>query len=80
MDDFRYRWNNYKSNSTKFDRKEFCMQEHLHRHFSSPGHSGILNNVSVTLIDKTDGSNPKERENYLMKTMIPYGLIIEGSV
>ena len=56
------------------------MQEHLHRHFSSPGHSGILNNVSVTLIDKTDGSNPKKREDYLMKTMIPYGLIIEGSV
>ena len=29
MDDFRYRWNNYKSNSRKFDRKESCMQEHL---------------------------------------------------
>ena len=28
-DDFRYRWNNYKSNSRKFDRKEYCMQEHL---------------------------------------------------
>ena len=24
-DNFRYRWNNYKSNSRKFDRKEFCM-------------------------------------------------------
>ena len=37
MNDFRYRWNNYKSNSRKFDGKESCMQEHLYRHFSSPG-------------------------------------------
>ena len=51
---FRYRWNNYKSNSRKFDRKESCMQEHLYRHFSSPDHRGFLNHVSVTLIDKTD--------------------------
>ena len=57
--DFRYRWNNYKSNARKFDRKESCMQEHLYRHFSSPGHMGFLNDVSVTLIDKTDGSGPK---------------------
>ena len=37
-DDFRYRCNNYKSNSRKFDRKEACMQENLHGHFCSPGH------------------------------------------
>ena len=82
-DDFRYRWNNYKSNSRKFDRKEPCMQEHLYRHFSSPGHRGFLNDVSVTLIDKTDGSDPKKREDYWMKTlktMAPYGLNIEDSV
>ena len=82
-DDFRYRWNNYKSNSRKFDRKEPCMQEHLYRHFSSPGHRGFLNDVSVTLIDKTDGSDPKKREDYWMKTLktiTPYGLNIEDSV
>ena len=61
-DDFRYRWNNYKSNS--FDRKESCMQEHLYRQFSSPGHMAFLNDVSVTLIDKMDGSDPKKREDY----------------
>ena len=80
---FRYRWNNYKSNSRKFDRKGSCMQEHLHRHFSCPGHRGFLNDVSVTLIDKTDGSGPKKREDYWMKTlktMAPYGLNIEDSV
>ena len=42
-----------------FDRKDSCMQEHFLRHFSSPGHMRFLNDVSVTLIDKTDGSDPK---------------------
>ena len=82
-DDFRYRWNNYKSNSRKFDRKESCMQEHPYKHFSSPGHRGLLNDVSVTLIDKTDRSDPKKREDYwikTLKTMAPYGLHIEDSV
>ena len=82
-DDFRYRWSNYKSDSRKFDRKEPCMQEHLYRHFSSPGHRGFLNDVSVTLIDKTDGSDPKKWEDYWMKTlktMAPYGLNNEDSV
>ena len=37
-DDFRYRWNNCKSKSRKFDRKESCIQEHLYKHFSSLGH------------------------------------------
>ena len=79
-DDFRYRWNSYKYDSKKFDRKESCMQEYLYRHFSSPGHMGFLNDVSVTLIDKTDGSNPQKREDYWMntlKTMASYGLNIE---
>ena len=44
---------------------------------------GFLNDVSVTLIDKTDESDPKKREDYWMKTlktMAPYGLNIEDSV
>ena len=53
---------NYKSNSRKFDRKESCMQEHLYRYFSSPGHMGFLNDVSVTLIDNTAESDPKKRK------------------
>ena len=28
------------------------------------GHNGFLNNVSITLIDKADGKNPKKREDY----------------
>ena len=45
------------------------MQEHLYRHLGSPGHKGFLNDVLVTLIDKTDGSDPKKREDYWMNTL-----------
>ena len=59
------------------------MQEHLYRHFGSLGHKELLNDVSVTLIDKTNGSDPKKREDYWMKTlktMAPYNLDFEASV
>ena len=82
-DNFRKRWNNYKSKSRSFDRGEKPMQEKLYRHFLSEGHAGFLHNISVTLIDKTDGSNPTERENYWMrtlKTLEPYGLNVENSI
>ena len=50
-------------------------------HFKSSGHSGF--NVSVTLIDKTDGKDPERRGNYLMsklKTYALFGLNIGDSV
>ena len=59
------------------------MQEHLFEHFKSKDHSGFLGNVSITLIDKTDGKDPKRRENYWMRTLktyAPFGLNIEDSV
>ena len=45
----------------------------------------ICFNVSITLIDKTDGKNPKkrEREDYwrrTLKTCSPFGLSFENSV
>ena len=82
-DSFRYRWNNYKDNDRKHSRKESCMQEHLFKHFNSMGHNDFLNNVSMTLIDKTDGKNPKKREGYWrrnLKTFSPFGLNVEDSV
>ena len=62
---FRGRWNNYKSKSKSFKRGEKCMQEHLYKCFECEGHTEFLD-VSITLIDKTDSSNPKKRENYWM--------------
>ena len=80
-DKFRMRWNNYKSNSKKFNKNERCFQEHIFRHFQEKGHTGFLNDVSIRLIDKTDGSNPTKREDYWIKTLktnIPYGLNVEN--
>ena len=79
VDEFRRRWNNYKSNDRKFQRLEPCMQEHLFSHFSMV----LLNDVSITFIDKADPSDPLRREDYwrqTLKTMVPYGLNIEDSV
>ena len=74
---FRNRWNNYKDNARKFDRKESCMQEHLYKHFQMEGHKGFLNEASVTFIDKTDGKDLKKGERYRMQY---YGLNIADSV
>ena len=52
-DAFRKRWNNYKNNARKFLRGESCMQQHLFEHFRSPGHTGFVEDVCITFIDKT---------------------------
>ena len=45
------------------------MQGHLYEHIYPDGHNGLLEDVAITLIDKTDGRDPKNRENYWMRTM-----------
>ena len=53
------------------------------RHFSSLGHNGFLNDVSITFIDKTNPPDPLKREDYwrrTLKTMALFGLNIEDSV
>ena len=47
------------------------------------GYDCFLKDISVTLIDKTDASDPKERENHRMKTsrtLTSDGLNVEDSV
>ena len=39
------------------------MQEHCFKHLNSMVHNVFLKNVSITLIDKTDGINPKIKED-----------------
>ena len=39
-----------------------CMQQHLLEHFSSEGHSGFPDDVSIILIDKTDPKDPNKRQ------------------
>ena len=49
-----YRWNNYKNCQRKAERGQDHMQKYLHDHFLIEDHDGLLNNVEITLIDKTD--------------------------
>ena len=59
------------------------MYEHLYEHFYRNGHNGFLEHVAITLIDKTDGRDRKNRESYGMrtlKTLAPDGLNIEDCV
>ena len=82
VDEFRFRWNNYKSNCRKHQRGETCLQQHLYEHFCNGSHNFFISDVSVTFIDKTDPSDPLEREDYwrsTLKTMAPFGLNIKES-
>ena len=79
---FRSRWNNYKDNTRKFDRKESCLQDTYANIFRGRVKKVFLNEASVTCIDKADEKDPEKRERYWMrtlKTMEPYGLNIADS-
>ena len=72
-----FRCNNYKENDRKALRGEEHMQPELFEHFAADNHSCFLTDFSVTLIDKTDGSDLTRREEYwrkVLKTVAPYGL------
>ena len=76
-DKLRLKWNNYKESNCKGKRREENIQPLVLQHFSSNDHSGFLEDYSITLIDKTDGSDPTRREEYwrrVLKTVTPYGL------
>ena len=76
-DKFRLRWNDYKENSWKAKRGEEHMQGLVFEHFSTNDCNSFLEDCSITLIDKIDGSDPTRREGYwrrVLKTVTPYGL------
>ena len=80
---FRLRWNNYKSNDRKLKRGHPYMKYHQYDHFYSDGHNGFLQDVAITLLDTIDGENPKNMKNYWMrtlKTLAPGGLNIEDCI
>ena len=64
--EFRFRWNNCKSNYSKHQRGETCMQQHLYEHFWSSNHNYFISDVSVTFIDKTDPSFPLTHDTNIM--------------
>ena len=76
--EFGFRWNSYKCNDRKCTRNEDCFQEDLFSYFDSWEHTGFLENVKITLIDKTDGQNPKKREDYWRRTLKTYHMLPSG--
>ena len=78
-DKFRFRWNNYKQNDRKALRGEEHMQQELFQHFAAINYNCFLTHCSITLIDKTDCSDPTRREEYwrkVLKTVATYVLNI----
>ena len=53
------------------------MQREPFEHFAADIHNCFLTDCSITLIEKTDGSDPTRREEYwrkVLKTVAPNGL------
>ena len=69
VDEFRFRWNNYKSNCRKYQCGETRMQQHLYEHFCSSNHNCFISDVLVKFIGKTDPFDPLKRENYWKSTL-----------
>ena len=77
---FRFRWNNYKNCQREAAQGGTPPQSFFHQHFLSEGHHGLVNDCEITLIDKTDSSDPTRREFFwirLRKTYYPLGLNLE---
>ena len=58
------------------------MQKYLHDHFLSEDHDCLLNNVDITLIDKTDPQDPERREEFWrnkLRTLAHLGLNIRNN-
>ena len=52
----------------------------MHDHFLSEGHNGLINDVKIVFIDKTDSSDLTRREEFWsikLKTLVHYGLNVE---
>ena len=53
------------------------IQRYLYEHFTLPGHSGLLYDASLTMIEKTDFSRANKCEDYcidVLTTKAPMGL------
>ena len=78
-DRFHLRWNNYKCSQRVALEGSTPKQNYFHQHFLSEDHHGLLEDCKITLIDKTDFSDPCRREffwMYELKTFVPLGLNI----
>ena len=56
--------NNYKSCQRKAERGEDCMEKYFHDHSLSEGPNGLINDVEIVFIAKTDPSDTTRREKF----------------
>ena len=61
---FRYRWNNSKACYCRACRRAEVPQKHLHKHFMGGNHQGLEKDVEITLIEKTNPSDPTKRKDF----------------
>ena len=61
---FRFQWKNYKDNIRKAKRGEDHTQKYFHERFLSHDHNGLINDIEVILIDKTDPLDPTRRKEF----------------
>ena len=55
--EFHFKWKNYKNNYRNYDCNQSCMERHLNKYYSSFGHCGFLEHVSIIFIGKTQLSD-----------------------
>ena len=59
------------------------MEEYLYCHFESERHNVFLKDVSIALIDKTNGSGSTKKTTfwlYTLKMLAPYGLNVKNVI
>ena len=57
----------------------YSQENYFHQHFLSEDHHGLLKDCEITLVDKSDSSDPTRRVYFWMfevKTFAPVGLNI----
>ena len=64
VNEFRFRWNNYKMNDRNALKDQTCMQRHLFEHFTSEGHCSFLEDVTIIFINKAVPKDLNQREQY----------------
>ena len=69
VDEFLYRWNNYKENNKKSLRGDGHKQAKFFYHIQSSDHNGFLKDTDITFLDKTDPSNASSREDFWIRTL-----------
>ena len=73
---FHFRWNNYKNCQREAAQEGAPPQSFFHQHFPSEGHHCFVNDCKITVIDKTDSSDPARREFFSIKLLKTYPLAL----